>query len=343
MANRWIESQPMVEFEFKAYRRSFADVYRTASDSMPKRAGVIIKLCDKDRGFGYGEIAPIESFGSESLVSALAACSQLEGEIEYEKIADELGDYPCLRFGLESALAMIGREKLWPEISKPLPVAGLLPDIGDVEMIRKSIAEGYQCLKFKIGKASFPAERRALEEAMELTGGSVGLRLDANGGLDLNVSIEWLESLDGLPIEFIEQPMPIGEEATMLKLANDYATPIALDESVVFVDDLKRWRDNHWPGLYVVKPSLSGDYGLLIDELRTGDPNSLIFSSSLETKVGAAHGLSVALSVGRNSRALGFGVGDLFADEGISLNLGSSLKPNGLPGLEECEELWNRI
>ncbi len=333
----------MVEFEFKAYRRSFAEIYRTASDAMPKRPGVLIRLRDKEGQPGFGEIAPIETFGSESLVSALAVCSQLEGKVEYAKVVGQLDDYPCVRFGFESALAIIGKELLWPEIPNPIPVAGLLSDIRDRTKIRKLIDEGYQCLKFKIGKEGFAVERRALEEAVELAEGSIGFRLDANGGLDLKTARNWLESVEGLPIEFIEQPMEKGEEATMLKLANDYPTPIALDESVVQVDDLKRWKDAHWPGVFVVKPSLSGSYDSLRDELKTGESDSLVFSSSLETKIGASHALSVALALGQNKRALGFGVADLFADEGISLGLGPRLEPDGLPSLGELEELWDRI
>jgi len=343
LANRWIESQPMVEFEFKAYRRTFADPYSTATDSLPKRAGILIRLRDKDGQIGFGEIAPIESFGSESLVSALAACSQLEGKIEYDKVSNELIDYPCLQFGLETALAMMGRDPLWPEFSDPKEVSGLLPDIGDRGRIEKLAGEGYSCLKLKIGKKDFALERRALEEVVELTEGSIRLRLDANGGFDLKLTRAWLEGLEGLPVEFLEQPMSKGEEATMLKLANDYPTPIALDESVVRVDDLKRWKDEHWPGLFVVKPSLAGSYESLVAELKTGDTSSIVFSSSLETKIGTSHSLAIALESGPLKRALGFGVGDLFADEGISPDLGPYLNPNGFPALEELEELWSRI
>ena len=333
----------MVDFEFKAYRRSFADPYSTATDSLPKRAGILIRLRDKDGQTGFGEIAPIESFGSESLVSALAVCSQLEGEIEYEKVSNQFIDYPCVRFGLEAALAMIGRDPLWPEFSERIEVSGLLPDIGDRERIEKLIGDGYSCLKIKLGKQDFTLERRALEEVVELTEGSIRLRLDANGGFNLNLTRTWLESLEGLPVEFFEQPMSKGEELTMLKLGNDYPTPIALDESVVRVDDLKRWKDEHWPGLLVVKPSLAGSYASLVDELKTGDPSSLVFSSSLETKIGTSHALSIALESGPQKRALGFGVGGLFADEGISIDLGPCLDSNGFPELEELEELWNQI
>ncbi len=333
----------MVEFEFKAYRRSFADTYSTAKTSLLRRAGILIRLRDKDGQIGFGEIAPIESFGSEPLVSALAACSQLEGKVEYENVSDQLIDYPCLRFGLETALAAIGREPLWPELTDQIEISGLVPELGDRGRIEKLVEDGYACLKLKVGKEDFAFERRVLEEVVEMTEGSVRLRLDANGSFDLKLTQAWLDSLEGLPVEFLEQPMSKGEEVTMLKLANDYPTPIALDESVVYVDDLKRWKDEHWPGLFVVKPSLAGSYKSLVDELKTGDLGSLVFSSSLETKIGTSQSLAIAIESGPLKRALGFGVDGLFADEGISIDLGPYFDSNGFPELEELEELWNRI
>ncbi len=332
----------MVEFEFKAYRRAFAERFRTASDSMLKREGILLRVRDEEGRVGFGEVASIDSCGTEAFVSAFGFWSEMAGKIEYEAIAKRLSEYPCLQYGLSSALAMMVREEepLEPP-AVPLPVCGLLPEISDTETLAERLDAGYRCLKFKIGKAPFPLERRALEEVFERTGGEVALRLDANGGLDLRESMQWLESVEGLPVEFLEQPLPREKEGTLLALASDHAVPIALDESAVSVDDLKRWKDRHWPGIFVVKPSLSGDCRALAEELETSDSERLVFSSSLETRVGSANALSVALERGV-CRALGFGVGSLFVDDGFSFELGSHWS-SGLPGREEFESLWKRI
>lgn len=334
----------MVEFDFKAYRRPFADAYRTASDAFMKRPGVLIRLRDEDGRIGYGEAAPIESFGTESFVSCAAECSELKGEIEYEEIRPSLRSSPCLKFGIESALTMLDKgldEEL--HIDRPWPVCGLVAEIEDMEPVERLLEAGYRGLKFKIGKGDHVRERRALDAIVERTGGEIGIRLDANGGLSLSHTRAWLQALADLPVEFLEQPLPKGEERLMIALSRDYPTRLALDESVVFVDDLYRWRDEHWEGLFVIKPSLAGSRWELVEALNEGDSASLVFSSSLETKIGSAAALSIALETGQSERMLGFGVEDLFADRNVGLVVGPFLQADSLPGLGELEELWNSI
>ena len=333
----------MVEFDFKAYRRTFAKVYQTASDAMLTRSGILIRLRDGEGRVGFGELAPIESFGTESFVGGLAACAGLKGEFEYDSVRDQLKGYPCLRFGIEFALEMMLGEDVFPNIEDPWPVCGLVPSLADLEMVERRLEQGYRCLKFKISKAPFADERRALDRIFEITGDAIAIRLDANGGMELRETRNWLEYLAEMPIEFLEQPMARGEEATMLRLSEDYPTRLALDESVRSVDDLNRWRDEHWSGVYVIKPSLAGEYAGLIDTLKEGEPESLVFSSSLESMVGATAALSVAIEVAEGANPLGFGVEELFADRNVGLFVGPFLQRDVLPDWEDFQDLWNRI
>lgn len=333
----------MVEFEFKAYRRFFTKAYQTASDSMRTRSGILIRLSDEEGNVGFGEAAPIESFGTEPFVSALSACSSLKGEFEYESVIGGLSGYPCVRFGVEFALSMMDRGDDFSAARSPWPVCGLVRDVANMEAVEACLEAGYRCLKFKIGMRDFAEERRALDRVFGLVGGEIGIRLDANGGLELGEARNWLEYLGEMPVEFLEQPLMRGEEDTMRRLSMDYPTRLALDESIASVDDLNRCRDQHWEGLYVIKPSLSGQYLELIESLKEGDPASLVFSSSLETMVGASAALSVAIEVGDGENALGFGVDSLFGDRGVGLVLGPFLQRDALPSLEDFEALWNRI
>ncbi len=333
----------MVDFEFKAYRRPFAQAYATASDAMARRSGILLRLRDGDGRTGFGEVAPIESFGSESFVSALAACADLKGKIEYRAILPDLESFPCLRFGIESAFAMLESESYPPELDEPWAVCGLLPNLGDTERLERLMDEGYRCLKIKIGKGSFQEERAMVGDLFERTDGAIPLRLDANGSLDLRAARDWLEFLADTPAEFLEQPLAKGEERTMQALAQDYPTPIALDESVCSVDDLKRWKDAHWDGVFVVKPSLSGGRRSLINELKSGERESVALSSALETMVGTAAALSVAIEAGEGGRPLGFGVDALFADSGVSAILGPFLQRTGMPALDDFETLWDTV
>jgi O-succinylbenzoate synthase len=138
-----------------------------------------------------------------------------------------------------------------------------------------------------------------------------------------------LERCAERPIEFVEQPIAAdarGADDILLGLAGDYPTPIALDESLTVDGDVERWIGAGWPGVFVLKPSLLGDVAGALARLREAKA-SVVFSSALETAVGARAALRVALAWkaaeqtaaapatdAKRARALGFGVWPLFAD-----------------------------
>jgi len=331
----------MVEFEYKAYRRTFAEKYQTASHELAQRSGILLRLRDRDGGMGFGEVAPIESFGTESFLSALSVCQVLQEDFEYEKSIDRINSFPCLRFALDSAQEMLSSGHDGGLLEKPWPVCGLVAELGDRNRIGELLSQGYQSLKIKIGKTGFAEERRGLEALVDLSEGKVPIRLDANGSLDRVATTQWLEFASEFPVEYLEQPMAKGLEREMTAIARDFPVRIALDESVCFVDDLKRWSDFHFEGVYVIKPSIVGGRQVLLEELEKLPEDSVVFSSSLETLVGASAALRVAINSGKRVRALGFGVEELFQNDRASLRLGPFLQPHGLGLMEDFQELWN--
>jgi O-succinylbenzoate synthase len=76
---------------------------------------------------------------------------------------------------------------------------------------------------------------------------------------------------------------------------------------------VERWLGAGWPGVYVVKPSLLSDPGAALERLATAKA-SVIFSSALETALGARAALRLAFEWNGSRRAIGFGVWPLFAD-----------------------------
>lgn len=333
----------MYRFSYKAYRRAFAGSFSNARESFPKREGILVRLEDRDGRVGFGEAAPIASFGSESLPFALALAEEMGERYQPEVWDARLAGLPCMRWALESAVEMLECEGAYPESGEDAwPVCHLLSDAKDLQEFEERRAMHFRCMKIKIGKQPLADELRALGALVERSEGQVEFRLDANGTLDGRQTRAWLEALEGWPVEFLEQPMEKGAEGELFRLAEDYPTPLALDESVCSVDDLKRWRDAQWPGVFVLKPSLSGGLRDLRAELARGDCD-VVYSSSLETMVGAAAALRVGLTFPGKRRALGFGVEDLFADNIYGLSLGPFLQRGGLPDSDELQLLWNQI
>jgi O-succinylbenzoate synthase len=198
-----------------------------------------------------------------------------------------------------------------------LPLAALLsagrPALGQIAA--KSEA-GFRTFKWKVGAGDVADELALLDDVLAELPGGAKLRLDANGAWDRRKAERWLERCADRPIEFVEQPVAAdakGAEDLLFGLANDYPTPLALDESVACEDHLMRWLNAGWPGVFVVKPALLGNAEGVLTRLHVAKA-MVVFSSALETALGAREALRLAFSHGCERRALGFGVWPLFAD-----------------------------
>jgi o-succinylbenzoate synthase len=55
--------------EHRIYRRAFQAPVRTAHGSWTQREGILLRLRSQDGTVGFGEVAPIPDFGTETLAS----------------------------------------------------------------------------------------------------------------------------------------------------------------------------------------------------------------------------------------------------------------------------------
>ncbi|MBP5972299.1 o-succinylbenzoate synthase [Brasilonema sp. CT11] len=90
-------------FEFRSYQQKFATSLMTSHGSWDIREGIILRLTDETGKIGWGEIAPISWFGSETHELALEFCRQLPEEITQETIFSIPDELPSCQFGFESA------------------------------------------------------------------------------------------------------------------------------------------------------------------------------------------------------------------------------------------------
>ncbi|MBD2741383.1 o-succinylbenzoate synthase [Coleofasciculus sp. FACHB-1120] len=90
-------------FEFRPYRRRFVRSLSTSHGNWDIRDGIILRLTDENGQVGWGEIAPLSWFGSETLEQALSFCRQLPEEITDEMIFSIPSALPACQFGFESA------------------------------------------------------------------------------------------------------------------------------------------------------------------------------------------------------------------------------------------------
>jgi O-succinylbenzoate synthase len=223
---------------------------------------------------------------------------------------------PACQFGFESALF---DEK--PIVK--LKFCGLLPS-GKAALLtgKELLKQGYETWKWKIGVGEIEEELEILDLLIETLPKTAKLRLDANGGLSYDAAKIWLERCEALfgKVEFIEQPLPVGEFEKTLELSRCYynaiaspAVGIALDESVASLRDLATCYQAGWRGIFVIKPGIIGSPSRLRRFLQE-NPLDAVFSSVFETAVGRKAALQLAAELSHPEYAVGFGVNHWFGD-----------------------------
>lgn len=307
-----------VRFEYRAYRTSFRQPLLTAHGAWPEREGIIVRLLDDAGHESLGEIAPLPDWGTETLADALRYCAAMPGTLDEHAVRTVPDTLPCCQFALETAWESLVRPDT-PAPVRTLPLATLLPaGAGAVDAAARARTRGFTTMKWKVGVGPAPDELALLPRVLEQLPAGGLLRIDANGAWDLPTARLWLAACAGRPVEFIEQPFPVGQEEPVFELANEFPTRIALDESVAVRANLLRWLEFGWPGLYVLKPSLAGSPRRLLQLLDSYEAEA-VFSGAFETVVGLRASLQVVARADRHGRAGGFGTIGCFADERLNL------------------------
>lgn len=326
------------QFKFFPYQRKFKIPLETRYGPWSVREGIILKLIKNEQQIGWGEIAPLPWFGSETLEQALNFCQSIGSRLNQELI-DEIPDrLPACQFGFESALKNVSSEKpIFPIELPPDKYSYLLPTgkkaldyfskINKDEQKKVSDRE-IMTYKWKIGVENFTKEIAIFEQLVGRLPQNAQLRLDANGGLNLEDAQLWLSFTDQIrQIEFIEQPLPPNQFSELLTLSQNFKTAIALDESVSSLKQLKECYELGWRGIYVIKAAIIGSP----KQLKYWCQNNAIdavFSSVFETSIGQQAVLALAQELNNcdqkvaqgdrkkvfRDRALGFGVNQWFED-----------------------------
>lgn len=312
----------MLRLTFHPYQRRFKRSLKTHHGLWTVREGILLQLTDSQDNQGEGEIAPLPWFGSETLEEALYFCRHLPDRFSVDELRAIPAQLPACQFGFGCALQELHQNSTptslfpIPEEETPLAYSALLPT--GAAALTDWIPlwqQGYRTFKWKIGVSDSSVEQELCRELRHGLPAPAHLRLDANGGLDLETAQQWLALCDepkpgtGLrTIEYLEQPLLQLED--MLALSEQYMTPIALDESVATLNQLVDCYQRGWRGIFVIKPAIAGDPEQLRQFCLTHSLDT-VFSSVFETNVGRRACLQLAKEL--STRAVGFGVDHWFA------------------------------
>jgi o-succinylbenzoate synthase len=223
------------------FRRPFA----TAGGFVTTRSSWIVRLRDLDGRDGWGEIA-LDPGASTSEMDRLALAVREAVEAfaagrgpDPQVVAASGSTGRAVLAGLDEAREALARVVSGASTSAQVPGSVAVNATLDVteprpaaEAAARAVAAGFSCLKLKVtaeAPAALVARLRAVREA---AGGSVRIRLDANGSWSVAEAAERLNALAPFEIEYVEQPLASNDFSGHAALRLACSVPIALDESI---------------------------------------------------------------------------------------------------------------
>lgn len=129
--------------------------------------------------------------------------------------------------------------------SKPQVPTSVTIGINPPEVIKERVPlllEGttVKSLKIKLGSpAGIQADKIMFEQVVKSTAPyNVQLRVDANGGWNVEEAKHMMQWLADRKVDYVEQPLKEGEEAKLIELYNNRPIPIFVDESCRFAENI---------------------------------------------------------------------------------------------------------
>lgn len=216
--------------------------------------------------------------------------------------ASDWEKYPSIRFGIEQLEKSLQADHpfaLYPSSfvqgEKKIPINGLVW-MGSLEFMQEQIdaklAEGFSCIKLKIGALDFDAEYSLIQQLRKRYAvADLTIRVDANGAFANEEALSKLERLAKLGLHSIEQPIQAGQWEHMAKLCGSTPLPIALDEELIGIhrpQQKKELLSAINPQYIILKPGLLGGFKASEEWIQLANSAQIGWwiTSALESNIG---------------------------------------------------------
>lgn len=246
-----------------------------------------------------------------------------------DQLWDALMAFPSIQFGVEMAFLSLQSKntfELFPSDftngKSNMLINGLVwmgdPDFMKTQ-IEEKLAQGFTCIKLKIGAIDFEKELELLRYIRQyFDANTIEIRVDANGAFISNEALDKLHQLTVFELHSIEQPIQINNVDIMTDLCNTTPLPIALDEELIGVFAyseketlLKKIR----PQYIILKPSLVGGFKGTLEWISIAKSLNIGWwiTSALESNIGLNAIAQFTFTL-QNPMPQGLGTGGLYTN-----------------------------
>ena len=277
---------------------------------------VAVRLTDADGRTGFGEGPQVWRVTGESLAS-IEACVLgpladvlLGWDPETEPAsyaADALAQAVVGNGGARSACETAVLDLLAQRAGRPLVQfvgATAMSVATDVTIAAQgNFGDGVDASQFTQVKIKVGLDPANVDRVIRIAQASPGvpIRIDANQAWDLETASSNIASLlaAGVPLEFLEQPLPAWDLAGHAELRRRWGVALVLDESVFTIHDLRRAIDAKSGDIVNIKLAKCGGIhaGLAIAREASDAGLGLMVGSMMESELGVSTAAALAATI----------------------------------------------
>jgi o-succinylbenzoate synthase len=234
-----------VPVSVEPYELPLARPLAIARGTLETREGFLVRI-EHDGTVGVGEAAPLPAF-TESLPECQAALESIvetaeESGIDAAHDALDAAVRPAATHGFVGAsldaAARTADQPLYRLLGgdrrETIPVNAVVGD-GSPETTaaeaEAAVADGFDCVKIKVGAREPTADADRLRTVREAVGSAVTLRADANGAWSRSEATRALDAFEGIGLQYVEQPVDPGN-LRELAAVREGPVPVAIDEGL---------------------------------------------------------------------------------------------------------------
>lgn len=319
-----------MRLQFCPYVLKFKEPGGTSRGVMTEKITCLLRMFDEKEPerFAVGEAGIFPGLSPEADDRFFYKLMELQANVRIGKATD-LTRFPSLQSGFEQVIRdyASGCRGIYYESPFVHGISGIeingLVWMGTPEEMKRRIDEklsaGFKCIKLKIGAIDWRSEVEMIEYIRErYDKKQVEIRVDANGGFDMDQAIPRLKRLADLGVHSIEQPIKQGNPMLMRFLCDVSPLPIALDEELIgkyTLDEKTRMLDEIHPAYIVLKPSLTGGFSGAREWIELAEERNIGWwvTSALESNIGL-NALAQWTATLHTKMAQGLGTGGVFTN-----------------------------